>query len=188
MYSFSDQIIALLSSGDRPVMLQPVIIAGAVLPLFFVLARSKKIAAQSPQLPQNAAPPASSRRMMAAQTAGGRTILVTDAMAGAGAADGDDPLGELTATVKDGRARIGHDGAIAGSTLTMDQAVRVMVRAGTDLAAALQAASATPALALNLPEVGSLQAGSFADVVALSADLALRRVMRRGRWLTQATE
>ena len=69
MYSFSDQIIALLSSGDRPVMLQPVIIAGAVLPLFFVLARSKKIAAQSPQLPQNAAPPAISRRMMAAQTA-----------------------------------------------------------------------------------------------------------------------
>lgn len=120
---------------------------------------------------------------MASATAGNRTLLITDAMAGAAAPDGEYPLGELTATVKGGLARIGPDGPIAGSTLTMDRAVRVMVAAGVDLGAALFAASTAPAQALGMDDVGRLESGCFADLVILDPDLKVAKVMRRGQWL-----
>ncbi len=58
------------------------------------------------------------------------TVLVTDAMAAAAAADGDYRLGRLTVTVRDGVARLAEGGAIAGSTLTMAAAVRYAVAGG----------------------------------------------------------
>ena len=130
--------------------------------------------------------------LLAHLSAGGRVALVTDAMAAAGAADamaaagaadGDYPLGELTATVRDGVARIGTDGPLAGSTLTMDRAVRTMVRAGCDLAGTLRSATVVPARALGLLSVGVLEPGALADLVVLDDDLSVVRVMRRGRWL-----
>ncbi|MFK5632961.1 MULTISPECIES: N-acetylglucosamine-6-phosphate deacetylase [unclassified Ornithinimicrobium] len=121
--------------------------------------------------------------LLACRAAPGRVALVTDAMAGAAAADGDYPLGELTSTVRDGVARIGADGPIAGSTLTMDQAVRTLVGAGCDPAEALRSATATPARALGLGGVGVLEPGALADLVVLDDDLSVVRVMRRGRWL-----
>src|SRR5205823_4159011 len=53
-----------------------------------------------------------------------RAALVTDAMAAAGMADGDYDLGGQGVTVADGVARLARNGSIAGSTLTMDRAVR----------------------------------------------------------------
>ena len=59
----------------------------------------------------------------------GRVALVTDAMAAAGAADGRYELGSLEVDVVDGIARLADGGAIAGSTLTQDAALRFSVAA-----------------------------------------------------------
>lgn len=113
----------------------------------------------------------------------GRVALVTDAMAAAGAGDGVYRLGPLTAVVRDGVARIrGTEGRIAGSTLTLDRAVRLAVDVGVELGAAVDAATRVPADLLGRPDLGRLAAGARADLVVLDADLHAARVMQAGRW------
>ena len=120
---------------------------------------------------------------LAARAKPRRTVLVTDAMAAAAAADGDHVLGRLRVTVRDGVARLAS-GAIAGSTLTMDAALRHAVQvAGLPLVDAVHAATEAPATLLGLPHVGALRPGWYADLVVLDDALAVTRVMRRGRWL-----
>jgi N-acetylglucosamine-6-phosphate deacetylase len=121
----------------------------------------------------------------------GRCILVTDAMAAAGAPDGDYRLGQMAVEVRGGTARLASEdgeGAIAGSTLTMDAAVRYAVRtAGLPLLEVVRAASTTPAAAWGLHDVGSLEPGRRADLVVLDADLAVTRVMRGGAWVSPSS-
>lgn len=107
--------------------------------------------------------------------ASGRIALITDAMAAAGAADGDYILGALPVTVTDGTARLA-DGTIAGSTLTQDAALRVAVAAGVPLTEAVTALTRTPARAIGRPEFGSLAVGAVADAVLLDAGLTVQRV------------
>lgn len=52
-----------------------------------------------------------------------RIVLVTDAMSAAGQPDGSYRIGSLDVEVKNGTARLKGNGALAGSTLTMKQAV-----------------------------------------------------------------
>jgi N-acetylglucosamine-6-phosphate deacetylase len=68
-----------------------------------------------------------------------RIILITDSMAGAGAPPGRYTLGDLEVEVKDDRApRLRGTPRLAGSALTMDRAVKNMMKfAGVDLAAAV---------------------------------------------------
>lgn len=117
----------------------------------------------------------------------GRCILVTDAMAAAGGPDGDYRLGPMEIEVRDGVARLASetgDGSIAGSTLTMDAAVRYAVRtAGLPLLDVVHAASTAPAAAWGLADVGALEGGRRADLVVLDASLEVVRVMRRGAWI-----
>jgi N-acetylglucosamine-6-phosphate deacetylase len=130
--------------------------------------------------------PALLRTVFAAKP--GQCILVTDAMAAAGAPDGDYALGQMAVEVREGVARLASpdgDGAIAGSTLTMDAAVRFAVRtAGLPLLDVVHAASTTPARAWGLSDVGALETGRRADLVVLDDDLAVVRVMRAGAWAT----
>ena len=101
-------------------------------------------------------------------------------MGAAGSADGDYVLGPAAVEVRDGVARLVSNGAIAGSTLTMDRAVRYAVTvAGVPLEAAVEAATATPARVLGLTDVGALEAGRRADLVHL--DDALEVVGRHAR-------
>lgn len=114
-----------------------------------------------------------------------RALLVTDAMAAAGAPDGDYLLGRLEVEVRDGAARLASTGSIAGSTLTLDAAVRHTVQVvGLSLLEASRAASGIPARMLGLEGTGALQPGYAADLVVLDAQLRVQRVMRGGRWLT----
>ena len=102
----------------------------------------------------------------------GRIALITDAMAAAGASDGRYELGGLAVTVTDGTARLDSDGAIAGSTLTQDAALRVAVSAGVALPDAVAALTAVPARALGLQgRYGSLNVGAAADAVLLDERL-----------------
>lgn len=111
----------------------------------------------------------------------GRVALITDAMAAAGQPDGDWMLGSLAVTVTDGVPRLQDGGAIAGSTLTLDRAVRVAVEAGVPLAAAIDAATRVPARALGVDDrFGSIAPGRIADLVVLGDDLEVAAVLSRG--------
>jgi N-acetylglucosamine-6-phosphate deacetylase len=112
----------------------------------------------------------------------GRWLLVTDAMAAAAAGEGRYRLGDLDVQVSHAAARLA-DGTIAGSTLTLDAAVRHAVQVcGLPLQEAVQAASQTPADRLGLREVGCLAPGMRADVVVLDGDLRVAGVLLGGRW------
>lgn len=110
--------------------------------------------------------------------------LVTDAMAAAGAADGDFHLGSLDVHVVDGIARVADTGALAGSTLTLDRSVRNVVRdAGWPLEDAVRAVTETPARTLGLADRGILAPGRRADIVLLDNDANVCAVMRSGAWI-----
>lgn len=113
-----------------------------------------------------------------------RAVLITDAMAAAGMPDGEYELGGQPVVVSQGVARLAGDGAIAGSTLTMDAALRRAIRAGVSLMDASMMAATTPARAIGLDAaVGALVPGRRADLVVLDEALRVVRVMRRGRWV-----
>ena len=108
-----------------------------------------------------------------------RLVLVTDAMAGAAQGDGTYVLGDVEVTVSNGVARR-RDGALAGSVLTLVEAVRNLHELGAPLELALTAASAHPAAVIGAPELGRLAVGGRADVVVLDDRLELRRVLVGG--------
>lgn len=118
----------------------------------------------------------------------GQAALVTDAIAAAGMPDGEYELGGQRVVVADRVARLatadGSPGAIAGSTLTMDAALRRAVGAGVSLVDAARMAATTPARAIGLAgTLGALVPGQHADLVALDRELRVVRVMRAGSWL-----
>jgi N-acetylglucosamine-6-phosphate deacetylase len=110
--------------------------------------------------------------------AAGRVALVTDAVAGAGLNDGSYSLGGFEVKIRDGVAR-GPDGVLAGSSLTMIEAVRNLYALGVPLSGALDAASSVPARVIGEPGEG-LAPGSTADVVVLDDNLAVDRVLVGG--------
>ncbi len=114
--------------------------------------------------------------------AAGRVALVTDAIAAAGAGDGPTHLGEVPITVVDGVARR-IDGTLAGSTLTMLEAVRNCVALGVDTATALHAATAVPATVLGRTDLGRVQRGGPADLIILDDSLELIQVILGGQRL-----
>ena len=121
--------------------------------------------------------------LLAARAAAGGYLLITDAMAAAAAPDGNYQLGGVEVSVRDGVARTLATGSIAGSTLTMPQAVRRLVAAGEAPERALDAATRKPADAVGLGTVGRLAPGSSADVVLLDDQLQVQRVLRQGVFL-----
>ena len=98
-----------------------------------------------------------------------RVVLVTDAIAAAGAPPGRYGLAGVE-VISDGQsARLG-DGTLAGSTLTLDRAVRMMAGvAGARLEDALAMASSVPAAAIGLADVGRIGVGQTADLALWSA-------------------
>ena len=118
---------------------------------------------------------------LAFSIAPGRIALITDAMAAAGSADGHYRLGALGVEVDRGVARLADGGAIAGSTLTQDAALRAAVAAGVPLADAVDALTRAPAHALGRDDLGALRPGCRADAVLLSPDLQVERVWCAGR-------
>ena len=116
----------------------------------------------------------------------GRIALVTDATAAAGAEAGPQRLGEAEVQVRAGAPRLADGVTLAGSTLTMDRAVRrAVVDLGLPIAAAIAAAAAVPARVLGLDERhGSIRVGACADLVVLDESLEVEAVMSGGRWIT----
>lgn len=118
---------------------------------------------------------------MAIEASAGPWLLITDAMAAAAAPDGAYRLGPLEVDVVNSVARIRSTGAIAGSTLSLDRAVRFAIQeVGIEVADAVRAASQTPADLLGRPDLGRIQVGARADLVVLDQDGVVERVIRRG--------
>ncbi|GAA3859724.1 N-acetylglucosamine-6-phosphate deacetylase [Leifsonia kafniensis] len=115
----------------------------------------------------------------------GRIALITDAMAATGAADGAYILGTLPVTVTDGVARLTEGGSIAGSTLTLDVALRrAVTEVGVSVEEAVTALTATPARAIGRSDdLGALAVGFAADAVLLSDTFEVDAVFAAGRRL-----
>jgi N-acetylglucosamine-6-phosphate deacetylase len=118
----------------------------------------------------------------------GRVALITDAMAAAGAGDAAYLLGTVPVTVRDGVATLDGPGTLAGSTLTLDSALRrAVLELGIDPADAVAAVTSTPARVLGLEDrFGLLAEGYAADLVLLDADWRVQRVWAAGRELPTA--
>ncbi|HHC08706.1 MAG TPA: N-acetylglucosamine-6-phosphate deacetylase [Actinobacteria bacterium] len=107
-------------------------------------------------------------------------VLVTDAMAAMGMAPGVYRLGDLDITVDEGGPR-NPEGRLAGSTLTLDRAVRNLVEfVGVAPDEAVAAAARNPARLLGLPSRGVVAVGRRADLVLLDADLEVRAAIVGG--------
>jgi len=109
-------------------------------------------------------------------------VLVTDAIDATGVGDGTFLLGGQEVYVHDGQTRLAGDGALAGSTLTMDQALRRSVKdCGVRIELAAAAAATNPAKVLGLgDELGSIAPGLRADLVVLDDDLQVTDVIAGG--------
>ncbi|QNM95717.1 N-acetylglucosamine-6-phosphate deacetylase [Chitinimonas koreensis] len=106
---------------------------------------------------------------------------ITDATAATGMPDGEYALGPQRVYKCMGCVRLASGGSLAGSALTMDQALRNLVSIGLDLADASQRLSRFPADYLGLTDRGRLQPGAWADLVVLDAQLQVRQVFVEGR-------
>ena len=104
----------------------------------------------------------------------GRLMLVTDAMATAGAEDGEFML-QGRAIRREGDRLVSPEGTLAGSTLTMSAALANAVDQGRlDLPSAVQMAAATPANFLGVAgETGAIEQGLRADLVAMGDDFTV---------------
>ena len=109
-----------------------------------------------------------------------KLYCVTDSTSAAGMPDGDYQLGRHTVSKCLGGVRLA-DGTLAGSVLTMDQALRNLVLTlGLDLADAAHRVSTFAADHLGLTDRGRLSAGAWADVVVVDRDMALQSVYVEG--------
>lgn len=108
-----------------------------------------------------------------------KLYCVTDATAGAGMSDGAYRLGTQTVTKCGNGIRLA-DGTLAGSTLTMDDALRNLVSIGLPLEEASRRVSTYAADYLGLQDRGRIEAGAWADLVVLSPELKLMKVYVEG--------
>jgi N-acetylglucosamine-6-phosphate deacetylase len=111
----------------------------------------------------------------------GEVYLVTDAIAAAGMSDGQYVLGDQDIYVEDGLAKL-ENGTIAGSTLTLEKAVKNYLEfTGASLLDAIKTVTTNPADLLGLKdEIGTLSPGTRADLVVLSNDLDVKYTLIEG--------
>ena len=122
---------------------------------------------------------------IAATTLPHRIALITDAIRACGLADGTYKLYDQDVDVKDGSARLRNGGTLAGSTLTMHDAVRNMIElAGLPIERVIPLATDIPARIAGVRDrKGTIDRGYDADLVLLDKKLDIERVVVRGEEL-----
>lgn len=117
-----------------------------------------------------------------------RITLISDSVAAAGYPDGYYAVGGLPIVVKDGIARTIENGALAGSTLSLDRAVNLFAEfCGLPLSEAILAATKNPAMQVGAyDEYGSLDVGKSADVLVLPTPdrIEIEAILLRGAWIS----
>ncbi len=112
----------------------------------------------------------------------GGIILVTDAIRACGMPDGDYHFMDQKIIVKDKRAYLENGSTLAGSTLTMEEAIRNMVRlVGVPITDAVRMASLNGAKVLGLEhQKGILAVGKDADLVVMDDDFNVHATIYEG--------
>jgi len=113
-----------------------------------------------------------------------RLYVVTDSTAAAGMPDGEYHLGSQTVTKCLGGVRLA-DGTLAGSTLTMDQALRNLVSLGLPIADVSQRLSRYAADYLGIQDRGRIARDCWADLVVLDRELSLTQTYIEGEALVE---
>ncbi len=113
-----------------------------------------------------------------------RVILISDGLSATGMPDGKYMLGKFEVTVSGGVCR-NSEGKLAGSTLTLDRALRNVVALGIPFQDAVRMLTANPAKLLGIEfKKGALRTGADADIVLLDENLQVTNVWTRGLPLT----
>jgi N-acetylglucosamine-6-phosphate deacetylase len=113
-----------------------------------------------------------------------RLLLVSDALAIAGTGDGRGTIGGLEIEVVGARVTLAGTSTLAGSVLSLDDAVRNLVASGVRLTDAVAAASRNPLTLLGVMDRGRIDVGQRADLVEFDEGLRIQRVMRAGNWFS----
>ena len=122
---------------------------------------------------------AAMRLLIQAKGAGG-VILVSDGVSATGMPDGKYMLGKFEVTVSGGVCR-NAEGNLAGSTLTLDRALRNVVALGASLHDAVRMLTTNPATLLGIEfKKGALRTGADADIILLDESLHIANVWARG--------
>src|SRR5215475_973206 len=109
-----------------------------------------------------------------------RVVLISDGTMATGMPDGKYTLGGVEFIVVDGVCR-DAEGRLAGSTLTLDRALRNIVRLGVPLASAVRMLTLNPATVLGIEfKKGALRTGADADILLLNEALQVTNVWTRG--------
>jgi N-acetylglucosamine-6-phosphate deacetylase len=114
----------------------------------------------------------------------GKVVMVSDAVAALGLADGPCEMFGVACVISGGAVRLRDGGNLAGSCLSLDRAVR-NVRGWLPhlpLERILRAASAAPAAAIGENGTGEIAEGKAADLVVLDSGLGVVATLVRGKW------
>ena len=110
-----------------------------------------------------------------------KILLISDAMEATGLPDGNYQLGGLAVVVSEGAARLASNGALAGSTLQMNVALKnVLEVTGRALPEVIQTTAWNQAVDLGLKNRGKLEPGFTADITVLSDDFKVAAVYLDG--------
>ncbi|ADL41461.1 N-acetylglucosamine-6-phosphate deacetylase [Caldicellulosiruptor obsidiansis OB47] len=111
-------------------------------------------------------------------------ILISDSISATDLSDGEYSLGALDVKVENGICKLA-DGTIAGSTLTIDKAIKNLTKIGIRLEDALRSATYNPSRLLSL-ECGAIKEGFRADFVLMDEDLNVKEVYVGGELVYKA--
>lgn len=111
---------------------------------------------------------------------GDKLNLISDSLRCAGMPDGDYTLGGQPIEVKNHRATLKGTNTLAGSSITVLDALRNVVKFGLPLEDAVYAATTAPADAIRMDKIGRIELGCAADLVVLDKDLNLKAVFVDG--------
>jgi len=111
-----------------------------------------------------------------------RLIAISDSIMAAGLPDGDYKLGVNEIVVSDGDAKLKSDGTRAGSTLTLDRALKNIIKfTGLSLEEVIPVLTENPARLINVYDrKGSIEDGKDADIVFLNENSDIIAVYARG--------
>ncbi|MFZ2054207.1 MAG: N-acetylglucosamine-6-phosphate deacetylase [Candidatus Aminicenantales bacterium] len=111
-----------------------------------------------------------------------RICLITDSLNAAGLGEGEYRVGGLDVVVRNGQARLKESGALAGSILTLNQAVKNVIDwTGVSVPQAVRMASLNPARVLGLDShMGSIEGGKLANLAVFDRDFSIVTTILRG--------
>ncbi len=110
-----------------------------------------------------------------------KVLLISDSVLPTGLGDGEFEIWNEKVSVKNGKTQ-NERGSIAGSVITMLDAVKMMLKLGFSLSEVSKMASLNPAKLLGIDKnYGSIEVGKRADLVALDEDGNVKFVMIGGK-------